>query len=320
MDWLVDSSIALRRCGAAGQPFAVATVVARRRAGLGAPRRSRHRLRRRADGGLRRRRLLARDHPHAGARGPADARPAGWSHPARRQSRSTEPSAEHVVVPDDLRVGGSRGRLRRTHRAAAHASWSPARRRWPRRWPGSRAPCDTTSSASSSRASGATSRPEAVAHGITRASTARRRSTTALRRGRPDCAAVVASQGHYDEPALEGDSEARRPAMSAWSRRASAATRSRRAERDRRAGARPIRNPAGLDLGGRTRPRSRCRSSPRSCSSAGGGALDAGARGRQPRRHRQAAGVPGASDGYGPGVPHGRGHRGRHAHGRGRTA
>ena len=68
-----------------------------------------------------------------------------------------------------------------------------------------------------------------------------------------EAAAVVASQGHYDEEALEarpqGRRAVRRPGRVAQTRaRPCGACSKQRASR----ASRPMRNPAGLDLGGRT--------------------------------------------------------------------
>ena len=94
---------------------------------------------------------------------------------------------------------------------------------------------------------------DAVAHGI-RPSSISTRSRPCCGEGGPDQAAVVASQGHYDEPALTAILKAMRR-MSAWWHRASAATRVRADLEDSGVpGVATIRNPAGLDLGARTAP------------------------------------------------------------------
>ena len=73
--------------------------------------------------------------------------------------------------------------------------------------------------------------------------------------GGADLAAVVASQGHYDEEALEVDPADAACPTSGWWRRARAARPSARCSRSAACPAsRRIRNPAGLDLGARTAP------------------------------------------------------------------
>jgi xanthine dehydrogenase accessory factor len=77
---------------------------------------------------------------------------------------------------------------------------------------------------------------------------------TILREGGPDQAVVVASQGHYDEPALQSVLACGTPYVGLVASRTRAATVRAQLEADGVEGVETIRNPAGLDLGARTAP------------------------------------------------------------------
>ena len=75
-----------------------------------------------------------------------------------------------------------------------------------------------------------------------------------LREGRTELAVVVASQGHYDEPALESVLECDVPYVGLVASRTRAAAIRAQLEAAGVKGVDAIRNPAGLDLGARTPP------------------------------------------------------------------
>ena len=75
-----------------------------------------------------------------------------------------------------------------------------------------------------------------------------------VRDGIPDRAAVVVSQGHYDEQALEVLLKASVPYVGLVASRKRGRDRPERARGERRARRRGLRSPAGLDLGARTAP------------------------------------------------------------------
>ena len=75
-----------------------------------------------------------------------------------------------------------------------------------------------------------------------------------LREGRTELAVVVASQGHYDEPALESVLECDVPYVGLVASRTRAAAIRAQLEAAGVKGVDSIRNPAGLDLGARTPP------------------------------------------------------------------
>ena len=78
------------------------------------------------------------------------------------------------------------------------------------------------------------------------------RLATILREGSPDLAVVVASQGHYDEPALESILECGVPYVGLVASRTRAAAVRAQLEAAGAKDVGAIRNPAGLDLGART--------------------------------------------------------------------
>jgi len=75
-----------------------------------------------------------------------------------------------------------------------------------------------------------------------------------VRDGAPDCAAVVASQGHYDEQALEVVLRAGVPYVGLVASRKRGATVRSLLEESGVPGVAALRSPAGLDLGARTAP------------------------------------------------------------------
>jgi xanthine dehydrogenase accessory factor len=75
-----------------------------------------------------------------------------------------------------------------------------------------------------------------------------------LRQGSPDGAAVVASQGHYDEQALESILKCAVPYVGLVASRKRGATVRAQLEDSGVPGVSAIRNPAGIDLGARTPP------------------------------------------------------------------